>query len=29
MRVKLQVVMCSDDGREQTITDIVTLTAAS
>jgi hypothetical protein len=25
MRVKLQMVMCSDDGREETVTDIVTL----
>jgi len=25
MRVKLQLVMCSDDGQEETITDIVTL----
>jgi hypothetical protein len=25
MRVKLQLVMCSDDGHETTITDIVTL----
>jgi hypothetical protein len=25
MRVKLQLVMCSDDGREETVTDIVTL----
>ena len=25
MRVKLQLVMCSDDGHEATITDIVTL----
>src|SRR5262249_57597468 len=24
MRVKLQLVMCSDDGHEETITDIVT-----
>ena len=25
MRAKLQLVMCSDDGREETVTDIVTL----
>ena len=25
MRVKLQLVMCSDDGQDETITDIVTL----
>ena len=25
MRVKLQLIMCSDDGREETVTDIVTL----
>jgi hypothetical protein len=25
MRVKLQLVLCSDDGREETVTDIVTL----
>jgi hypothetical protein len=25
MRVKLPLVMCSDDGREETVTDIVTL----
>jgi len=25
MRVKLQPVMCSDDGQEETVTDIVTL----
>jgi hypothetical protein len=25
MRVKLQLVMCSDDGQEETIADIVTL----
>ncbi len=25
MRVKLQMVMCSDDGHEETVTDIVTL----
>ena len=25
MRVKLQLVMCSDDGHEETITDLVTL----
>jgi hypothetical protein len=25
MRVKLQLVMWSDDGREETVTDIVTL----
>src|SRR5215510_3516886 len=25
MRVKLQLVLCSDDGHEETITDIVTL----
>ncbi len=25
MRVKLQLVMCTDDGREETVTDIVTL----
>src|SRR5262249_61737160 len=25
MRVKLQLVMCSDDGREETVTDVVTL----
>ena len=25
MRVKLQLVMCSDDGQEETVTDIVTL----
>jgi hypothetical protein len=25
MRVKLQLVMCNDDGREETVTDIVTL----
>jgi hypothetical protein len=24
MRVKLQLVMCSDDGREETVTDLVT-----
>ena len=25
MRVKLQLVLCSDDGREQTVTEIVSL----
>src|SRR6266700_6582110 len=25
MRVKLQLVMCSDDGQEETLTDLVTL----
>ena len=25
MRIKLQLVMCSDDGREETVTDLVTL----
>jgi hypothetical protein len=25
MRVKFQLVMCSDDGQEETVTDIVTL----
>ena len=25
MRVKLQLVMCSDDGHEATVTDVVTL----
>ena len=25
MRVKLQLVMCTDDGQEETVTDIVTL----
>jgi len=25
MHVKLQLVMCTDDGREETVTDIVTL----
>jgi len=25
MRVKLQLVMCSDDGQEETITDVITL----
>jgi len=25
MHVKLQLVMCSDDGHEETITDLVTL----
>src|SRR5919201_6860020 len=25
MRVKLQLVMCSDDGQEETVTDVVTL----
>src|SRR5215813_14476579 len=25
MRVKLQLVLCSDDGREETVTDLVTL----
>src|SRR5215475_9166849 len=25
MRVKLQLVMCSDDGHEETVTDLVTL----
>src|SRR5215475_7095388 len=25
MRVKLQLVMCSDDGREETVTDLITL----
>ena len=25
MRVKLQLVMCSDDGHEETVTDVVTL----
>ena len=25
MRVKLQLVMCSDDGRDETVTDLVTL----
>ena len=25
MRVKLQLVICSDDGREETVTDLVTL----
>jgi hypothetical protein len=25
MRIKLQLVLCSEDGREDTVTDIVTL----
>ena len=25
MRVKLQFVMCDDDGREETVTDLITL----
>jgi hypothetical protein len=25
MRVKLQLVMCSDDGHEETVTDVITL----
>ena len=25
MRVKLQLVICSDDGHEETVTDVVTL----
>lgn len=25
MRVKLQLVMCNDDGQEETVTDVVTL----
>ena len=25
MRVKLQLVMCHDDGHEETITDVITL----
>ena len=25
MRIKLQLVICSDDGQEETITDVVTL----
>ena len=25
MRVKLQLVLCNDDGREETVTDIVSL----
>ena len=25
MRIKLQLVMCSDDGREETVTDLITL----
>jgi len=25
MRVKLQLVMCSDDGQEETVTDMITL----
>src|SRR5262245_23294292 len=25
MRVKLQLVMCSDDGQEETVTDVITL----
>ena len=25
MRVKLQLVLCTDDGQEQTVTDVVTL----
>jgi hypothetical protein len=25
MRVKLQLVLCSEDGREETVTDIVSL----
>ena len=28
MRVKLQLVLCSDDGREETVTDLVTLQVA-
>jgi hypothetical protein len=28
MRVTLQLVLCSEDGREETVTDIVTLTKA-
>ena len=29
MRVKLQLVMCTDDGREETVADIVTLQKSS
>jgi len=25
MRVKLQLVMCSDEGHEETVTDVITL----
>ena len=25
MRVKLQLVLCSDDGQEETVTDLITL----
>jgi len=25
MRVKLQLVMCSDEGQEETVTDVITL----
>ena len=25
MRIKLQLVLCSDDGQEETVTDVVTL----
>ncbi len=25
MRIKLQLIMCSDDGQEETVTDLVTL----
>jgi hypothetical protein len=28
MRVKLQLVLCSEDGREETVTDIVSLNKA-
>jgi hypothetical protein len=28
MRVKLQLVLCSDDGREETVTDMVTSESA-
>jgi hypothetical protein len=26
MRVKLQLVMCHDEGHEETVTDVITLT---
>ena len=28
MRVKLQLVLCNDDGQEETVTDILTLAGA-
>jgi hypothetical protein len=27
MRVKLQLVLCSDEGQEETVTDVITLSS--